>query len=302
MEELLKGTAAYKILLGDRLGGRLSHAYMLHFPDPFNLRRALRLFALEIFGAEEDSRDGRLILSEGLADMKVYPRTDKKLTVAEATEIVDDAAIRPIEKAIKLYVVSDFDSSSPLFQNKLLKVLEEPPSGVYFLLGASTLSPVLDTIISRVRLLEIPPFTSDEIYQALQRQVKDNRNRQVSQASGGILGRAQSMLDGEWYAAVHSAAEEICAASDLSKAVKAAVKYGDTKYKAELLAEMQRLYFGELKRYAADEEYVGALSRGALVAAADGINAALRELKFNANFPSLLLSLLTKVATENAKW
>ena len=54
MEELLKGTAAYKILLGDRLGGRLSHAYMLPFPDQFNLRRALRLFALEIFGAEEN--------------------------------------------------------------------------------------------------------------------------------------------------------------------------------------------------------------------------------------------------------
>lgn len=302
MEELLKGTAAYKILLGDRLGGRLSHAYMLHFPDAFNLRRALRLFALEIFGAEENSRDGKLILSEGLADMKVYPRTDKKLTVAEASEIVDDAAIRPIEKDKKLYIVSDFDSASPLFQNKLLKVLEEPPAGVHFLLGTTTLSPVLDTVKSRVRLLEIPPFTADEIYAALERQVKDIRNREVSRAAGGILGRAQNMLDGEWYTSVHNAAEEICRAGDLSKAVKAAAKYGDTKYKAELLAEMQRLYFEELKKYAADEEYVGTLSRGALICAAEGINAALKELKFNANFPALMEALLLKVATENAKW
>lgn len=302
MEELLKGTAAYRILLGDRRSGRLSHAYLLHFPDAFNLRRALRLFSLEIFGVDENSRDGRLILSEGLADMKVYPRSDKKLTVAEATEIVDDAAIRPIEKDKKLYVVSDFDSASPLFQNKLLKVLEEPPAGVHFLLGAATLAPVLDTVKSRVKLLEIPPFSAEEIYAALERQVKDVRNREVSRAAGGVLGRAQNMLDGEWYASVHGAAEEICRASDIPSAVKVAAKYGDIKYKAELLSEMQRLYFDELRRYAADEEYGGALSRAALVAATEGINGALRELKFNANFPALLEALLLKVATENTRW
>ena len=46
MERLLKGTTAYKILTGDRQAGRLSHAYMLDFPDRKNMNAALKIFAL----------------------------------------------------------------------------------------------------------------------------------------------------------------------------------------------------------------------------------------------------------------
>ncbi len=302
MERLIKGTVAYKILLGDRLGGRLSHAYMLHFPDAANLRAALRIFALALFGADRDSRDGRLILSEGLPDMRVYPPVGQKLAVAQATEIIDDAAIRPVERGIKLYIISDFDGASPIFQNKLLKVLEEPPEGVYFLLGAATLAPVLDTVKSRVRLLEIPPFTAEEIYAALERGGHDERNGEISRAAGGILGNAQKMLGGGWFERVHSAAKELCAAGDINSALAAAVRYSGIAEKSELLAEMQRLYFAELKKYAEDENYRAPLCAGALITATECADRAQRDLKFNANFAALLSDVVLKVATENARW
>ena len=110
------------------------------------------------------------------------------------------------------------------------------------------------------------------------------------------------MLRQGWYAEVRQAANEICSAADTQSAVAAALKYGDCKYKSELLAQMQRTYFEELKRYANDFSYVGALKKGAALYAAENVNKAFADLKFNANFPSLLYDFTLKVALENEKW
>ena len=302
MDKLISSTAAYAIFSGDKASNRLSHAYMLYYADAANLRRALKTFARVFFGGEKGGREDRLIESEGLSDLKIYPGPEKKLTVEVAAEIVEDAYLRPVEGDKKLYVISGFEEASALFQNKLLKILEEPPQGVYFLLGATTLSPVLDTIISRVKTLEIPPFTQEEIFQALERAGGNADNAAVAAACGGVLGVAQRMLGEGWYAEVRSAASEFCAACDKKSAIAAALKYADCKYKSELLAEMQRIYFSELESYAKDGNYGGALSKGAVVYAVEAVNKAFTDLKFNANFPSLLYDFALRVALENEKW
>jgi DNA polymerase-3 subunit delta' len=298
MEQLLQRTTAYKIFDNDRKYGSLSHAYMLFFCDQLNLRYALKLFALKLFDAPKDSRDGRLIMSENFSDLKIYPKPDKKLSVADASEIIDDCALKPIERDKKLYIISDFDTSAQLFQNKLLKVLEEPPEGVYFLLGATTLSPVLDTIRSRVKMLEIPPFSTDEVYEALCRMGDNSLNRQAAESSAGILGVAQNMLADGWYEEVHSTAQKICAVDNLAKAGEVATQYGDFKYKPQLLTEMQQIYFEQLRELAMGKESNG-LSKNALVYAIESLDKAMSDIKFNANFPSLLYDFLIRVVIKN---
>ncbi len=299
MEELICGAAAYKIFCGDERADRLSHAYMLYFADERNLRAALGLFALEFFGADKSSRDGRLILSEGLPDLKVYPARGGKLTADVASALVEDAVLKPLEHDKKLYVISDFQSASPIFQNKLLKILEEPPEGVHFLLGTTSLAPVLDTVKSRVKLLEVPLFSAREIFGALQRGGQSELNAAAAEACGGVLGVAQDMLSGGWFAEVVSAADEICAADSVAKATAAALKYGDFKYKRELLSQMQRNYFNEFARYAKNAHFKGKLSKGAAIYAAESVNGALADIKFNANFSSLLYDLLLRIAAKN---
>lgn len=302
MEQLIKSTAAYKIFKSEAVSGRLSHAYMLYFSDGANLRAALKLFALEYFGAKKGSREEKLILAESLPDMKVYPADGTKLTVSAANAIISDAALKPLEYDKKLYIISGFESAAPVFQNKLLKILEEPPRGVCFLLGTTSLASVLATVKSRVKLLEIPPFTEGEIYSALTRKGDNPLNAQAARACGGVLGVAEGMVRGDWYKEVKSAADEICRAVTVGDATSVALKYGDFKYKTELLAEMQRIYFGELKRYAADENFCGFITVGAASYAANAIGGALRDVRFNANFSSLLFDLALKVASENEKW
>ena len=92
------------------------------------MRFALKYFCLALFGADENSRVGSLIMDESFSDVKVYPAVGKKPSVSDADEIIGDCALKPIEGDKKAYIFDCFDGASAIVQNKLLKALEEPPS------------------------------------------------------------------------------------------------------------------------------------------------------------------------------
>ncbi len=302
MRELIRGTAAYKILCGDARSDRLSHAYMLYYNDAACLRDALKIFALAFFGFADGTRGDRLVSSESFADMKIYPAAGKSLSVSDAEDIAAESALRPVEGDKKLFVISGVDTASALFQNKLLKVLEEPPRGVYFLLGAVSLAPVLDTVKSRVKTLELPPFGERDIYGALERAGHDDRNKSAAERCGGLLGVAKSILGGEWYAPVSVAAKKICGVKSMSEAGEISLEYGEFKYKTELLAEMQRLYFAEYALRAEGKKGDIPLTDGALAYALESLDKAAGDIKFNANFAALIYDFAVGVVTENDKW
>lgn len=299
METLLKDTTAYKILCGDRESGRLSHAYMLHFCDARNLKEALKLFALELFGCDKNSLKGRRILNGSFPDCKFYPREGEKLNVDVANEIISESAMRPEEGDKKLFVVSGFETASALVQNKLLKTLEEPQKGIHFLLGATALAPVLDTVKSRVKVLEIPVFSERDIFLALERQGKNELNAAAARSANGVLGVAQNVLESGIYGALSSAASEICSTLRVGDIGAVAAKYADFKYKEELLAEMQRTYFSALTE---GGELAAKMQKPAIIFALEKLNSANADLKFNAFFQGLLYDFMLEVAEENKKW
>jgi hypothetical protein len=303
MEKLIESTTAYKIFCGDLKCGRLSHAYLLYYTDEINLRAALKLFALRFFETDKSERDGRLIEEGNFTDLKIYPAADKKLAVSDAADIVDDAALKPVERDKKLFVISGFEQASQIFQNKLLKILEEPPEGVYFLLGATSLSPVLDTVKSRVKKLEIPPFSAEQIYEALQRAGENSLNRSAAESCAGILGAAQSIIKSGWYEEVHALAKDICFVKTFEDAANLATKAGDSKYKTQLLTEMQQIYFDQLKMQTLSGDSAGAiLSKPACVFALEKMPTAFADVKFNANFSALIYDFAVGVILENRKW
>lgn len=292
MQKLLIQTTAYKILTGDRLANKLSHAYMLHFQDIKNMREALKLFALEFFGAENNESLKHRILSENYVDLRIYPGVDKKITADGVAEILDDCAMRPVEGNKKLYIICGFDSASPLIQNKLLKTLEEPLAGIHFLLGVTSLAPVLDTVKSRVKLLDIPPFTQEQIFNALERNGHREINREAARSANGILGIAESLVAGGWFADVVSAAKEICFTVKTGDIGEVALKYGESKYKAEILSQMQKFYFSALTEGGELEKLLG---KPTLIYALENIDRANADLKFNAYFQGLLYDFMLSV-------
>ena len=304
MEQLIKHTTAYKLFSGDRKGNKLSHAYMLDFADTANLRAALKIFALEFFGFEKDSVNGARILKESFTDCPVYPAAGKKLAAADISAILADSALRPLEADKKLFIISGFEQASPLLQNKLLKTLEEPPEGVHFLLGVTTLAPVLDTVKSRVKTLTISPFTEEEILSALQRRGENKLNADAAKSCGGILGVAENMVGGGWFEEVVTAAEEICTTRNISEVGAVAIKYGEIKHKAELLARIQQNYCDALKdKVNGGEGKIAKLWQTATLSyALESLDKASADLKFNAFFQGLLFDLMLRIIEENDKW
>jgi hypothetical protein len=111
------------------------------------------------------------------------------------------------------------------------------------------------------------------------------------------------MLAAGWYELVHSAAQEICEATTLAKASDIAIKYGDIKYKTELLTEMQKIYFDKLQKTLSLGNSTGAIiDKHTLIYALESLHGANEDVNFNANFGALLYNFALKVIEENDKW
>ena len=176
----------YAIIKKDKENNTLSHAYMLLCKDD-NPEEYLKNYAKLILcssGGCNNCRTCRLIDKNVLPDVKAVFKSS--ILVDDINRFVEDTNVKPLEGDKKLYLISDFSGANVNSQNKLLKVLEEPPLGVYFLLACTNEYKVLDTIKSRVKLLENPPIEENILYNQLIGEFSDkNALKSAIEISGG---------------------------------------------------------------------------------------------------------------------
>lgn len=231
MRELIRKTNAYQMIKNAE--ERLHHAYLFVFPDGVFLRAALQTFA-ELFG--QDERQKRAIANGTFSDCLLFPEENKKFSVEDAERIAEESTLKPVEGDRKLFLIADFADATPQAQNKLLKILEEPPKGVYFLLGASVISPVLPTVLSRVEKMEISPFSSEETEGYLRRLYPQSPYiKEAAEASGGLPSRAEAMLADGFLSELSENAYTLLTAEE-GKLPSLCRKTGETKNKRELLS------------------------------------------------------------------
>ena len=72
------------------------------------------------------------------------------ISVDQIREMRSDAFVYPNEAQSKVYIINGACAMNESAQNALLLVLEEPPKNVYFILGDTTVSGLLPTVISRL--------------------------------------------------------------------------------------------------------------------------------------------------------
>ncbi len=308
MQTLLRNTTAYRRISADAERGELSHAVLVLFPDEVYLRALLKECAKAIMGARDGSRAARLIDEESYADCVFYPKEGEKLTAETAAGILEEETMSPVEGAGKLFVLDGFHTVTPLVQNKLLKVLEEPLAGVTFLLGATSSSAILPTVLSRVRTIETPPFAEEEIGRALSRNhAGEGDIAKAAAASGGIYSVAEKLLAGgdEFELAVRLLREE-----DYTALCR---ECGNRENKQALLSALKLtlrdalFYATGQERYAAiDSKEIAALGReypaAALLEGVRLTGEAERQVGFHANFAQALLTLAAKIRKEKLKW
>ena len=327
MIELLQNTQAHRLLKRECEGNACSHAYLLLFDDGRNLRTALKEFAKLLFSASEDGyeeltedkkRIAKLIDEESYADCLFYPAEGKKLAVEDAEKIREESLLSPIEGERKVFVLGDFSEANTQTQNKLLKMLEEPPKGVVFLLGATTAFSVLPTVLSRTKKLEILPFPIPAIEQALDRIYANKYDASTLElcaaTSGGILGEAQNILEGGYYKTLVENAFNLCLL-DSSKLPAAVRAVGETKYKKELLSLLRLIFRDALlvktgnkscgkavllrSERAKMEQVAEKYTVSALLYAQEALSDAELQVQFNAVFPQCIEVCIANIRKNN---
>lgn len=306
MENLIRKTPAYAIVKREAEEGKLRHAYLLTMDDKRNLRGALKAFA-KLFFAPSPRTSG-LIEGESYVDCLFYPtEAGKKFTVEDAEAIGEEATLKPVEGERKLFVV-EFTDATVQAQNKLLKLLEEPPEGVRFLLGSTTAFSVLSTVLSRTYRLEIHPFSEDEIEEFLKRTYPNATDlRAFAAASGGSVGTAQSFLEGGRYAKLSEDAL-LLAETDIRSLPLVIKNTGETKFKKELLTMLRLVYRDALtiklktgarlsleREKARTETLAERYTPHTLLYAQEALTRAERETYFNAAFPQCLELTMTDI-------
>ncbi len=91
--------------------------------------------------------------------MAVLPQgAAKKIKIEQIREVVDSAPSRPYEGRRRVWILDGVETGGliPAAANAFLKVLEEPPEHVRFLLLAANPTAVLPTIRSRCQQLSLP--------------------------------------------------------------------------------------------------------------------------------------------------
>lgn len=101
----------------------------------------------------------------------IYPAKSGKLggySVETAGAVSSDAFVKPNNKSCKkVYVFTDCRNFDSRPQNKLLKLIEEPPDYAYFIFTAESKSVFLPTIISRCVCFGTSICTEEQAEQAL---------------------------------------------------------------------------------------------------------------------------------------
>lgn len=90
----------------------------------------------------------------------VYKLGKNKVSVNDVRDMRSQAYLASNESDRKIFILEGIDKFNVQSQNALLKVLEEPPQGVVFILTCSSKSSVLPTVLSRVCVLTPAPHDS----------------------------------------------------------------------------------------------------------------------------------------------
>ena len=142
-----------KVLTNQLLTGEVKQAYLFCGSAGTGKTTSARIFANEV-----NKGKGKPIEIDGASNNGVD----------NIRNIIDDCRMKSLDSKYKVYIIDEVHMLSIGAFNALLKVLEEPPKGVIFILCTTDPHKIPATILSRVQRFQFKRIPQNEVVKRLQ--------------------------------------------------------------------------------------------------------------------------------------
>ncbi len=148
---------------------RVSHAYLFRGPRGSPKEKMALDLAKGLLCDSNEARERacNLCWSCRQADKGSHPdlfhveREGNNIKLRRSHEILKEALSKPYRSSRKVFVIKDAETLTVEASNALLKILEEPPSYVTFIITSGNVAAIPETIVSRCQMIPFRHLPSD---------------------------------------------------------------------------------------------------------------------------------------------
>lgn len=207
LREIIGHTGPVQVLKNALLKDRVAHAYLFSGPRGIGKTTTARAFA-QAFLCEQGRESGdscgecpscRKFMRENHPDLKIIEPLGASLKIDQIRELVQKVYYKAYGGQGRVYILHDVDTMTTEAANSFLKILEEPPEGVLFLLISSQPYNLLTTIVSRCQVMQFFPLSNGDLENILVERFSVTRERAVFVASmaRGLVAKALEYVQSE---------------------------------------------------------------------------------------------------------
>lgn len=137
---------------------RVKHAYLFSGPKGVGKTTLARIFALELNNVSQNPES-----TIDIIELDAASHTG----VDDIRQLIESAKTPPMLGQFKIFIIDEVHMLSKSAMNALLKILEEPPEYLVFLLATTNAEKLIPTVLSRLTVLHLSNHTTSDIVSRL---------------------------------------------------------------------------------------------------------------------------------------